>query len=385
MKILFTNHSLVGRAGTEVWVRDMALAMLRRGHDVAAYSTALGPVAEEMQEHGVVAVGNLNDLPWKPDVIHGHHHLETMTAIVHFGSVPAIYVCHGVAPWQEAPPLHPRIMRYAAVSRLVRDTAARWHGIPPERISLLLNFVDLERFQLRPSLSEQPRRALLFSNEATPEFIYPEVLAGCDLCGVALDTVGRGMGHTTEEPEKVLGHYDLVFAMGRSALEAMACGAAVVVCGITGAGPLVDTSLFDQLRRLNFGIGCITSRLTAEAIAQQIGRYDASEATRVAGRVRQEAGLDRTAQDLLRLYNEATAEFGRTPLLSGSPDAAAAAYIADLARLLTLFQGRRNRDRREKTATAPGPGPSSNVPQDLRQIKRASERIVSEWRRDTAG
>jgi hypothetical protein len=383
MKILFTNHGLKVRAGTEVWVRDVALAMLRRGHDVAAYSTALGPVAEEMQQHGVAAVSNLNDLPWKPDVIHGHHHLETMTAIVHFGTVPAIYVCHGVAPWQEAPPLHPRIMRYAAVSELVRDTAVRRHGIPPERIGLLLSFVDLEKFQLRPSLSERPRRALLFSNQATPEFIYPEVLAGCDLCGVALDTVGRGMGQATEQPEKVLGNYDLVFAAGRSALEAMACGAAVVVCGVTGIGPLVDTSLFDQLRRLNFGIGCTISKLTAEAVAQQVGRYDASEATRVAGRVRREASLDRTAQDLLRLYEEATAEFGRTPLLSGSPDAAAAAYIADLATLLKRLQ--RRQARQEETAAAPGPGPMGDVPQRLRQIKRASEQIVTEWRGPTAG
>jgi len=382
MKVLFTNNGLELRAGTEVWVRDVAIALRQQGLDIAAYSTALGPVAEELREHDIIVVGNLNDLPWKPDVIHGHHHLETMTALLHFGSVPAIYVCHGVVPWQEAPPRHPRIMRYAAVSQLVMDTAVQRHEIPPERTSLLLSFVDLERFRPRPSLPDRPGRALLFGNYVTPQFIYPEVLAGCRLCDVELDAVGRGMGNATGHPEDLLGDYDLVFAVGRSALEAMACGAAVVVCGMTGIGPLVDTSLFDRLRQLNFGIGCITAEVTAEAVAQRIGRYDAGEATRVVSRVRREAGLDRTVQALLELYDEAIAEFGRTPGISGLPDPAAARYLADLTKVVKRLHGRQGRRRREGART--NPDPDGHPPQRLPQQARTAEEIVRAWRRGSA-
>jgi hypothetical protein len=385
MKILFTNNGLRARAGTELYVRDVALAMLRAGHRAAAYSPTLGPVADEMQAHGVVVVDDLDGLPWVPEVIHGHHHLETMTALIYFGAVPAVYVCHGVAPWQEAPPRHPRLLHYAAVSDLVRDTAVRRHGVPRERTGLLLGFVDVERFRPRPALPSRPGRALLFSNHASPEFIYPEILAGCRLCGVELDAVGSHMGNATDRPEDLLGRYDLVFAVGRSALEAMACGTAVIACGITGLGPLVDSSRFDRLRSLNFGIGCTTTELTAEAVADQIRHYDAEDAARVAGRVRREAGLDGAARDLVELYTRAIAEFRETPGLAGSPDPAAAVYLAGLGETLKRLQRGRGRRQQEGADAGPAVGPASRVPPGLRRLKSASEEIVGTWRNQTGG
>jgi hypothetical protein len=346
MKVLFTNAGLRNRAGTELWVRDVALALLRRSHTVAAYSTVLGEVADELRDAGVVVVDRLEALPWEPEVIHGHHHAETMTALVHFGGVPAIYVCHGVAPWQEAPPLHPRVMRYVAVTELVREMAVKRHGVPPERLSLMLNFVDLEEFPLRADLPDRPRRALLFSNQATPESLYPEVSEGCRRCGLELDAVGRGMGNPTSRPGDILGRYDLVFAVGRAALEALACGTAVIVCGAEGMGPLVDTGQLDRLRRLNFGIAASTAALTPEEVARQIGRYDAADAARTAARVRQEAGLDQAVERLLTLYGEALTAFAETPGLARPPDPATAAYITALAALVKRSQRQAAREAR---------------------------------------
>lgn len=42
MRVLITNNTLAGRAGSELYVRDLALALLRRGHTPLAYSTNLG-------------------------------------------------------------------------------------------------------------------------------------------------------------------------------------------------------------------------------------------------------------------------------------------------------------------------------------------------------
>ncbi len=49
MRILLTNNSLGGRAGTELYVRDIAIELMRRGHRPVAYSTKLGTVAEELR------------------------------------------------------------------------------------------------------------------------------------------------------------------------------------------------------------------------------------------------------------------------------------------------------------------------------------------------
>jgi hypothetical protein len=350
MRILFTNAGLRNRAGTELWVRDAALALRRLSHTVGAYSTVLGPVADDLRGHGVEVVDRLDALPWRPDIIHGHHHAEAMTALVHFGGVPAVYVCHGVAPWQEAPPLHPRILRYAAVSELTRSTSIHRHGVPPERISLLLNFVDLTAFPARDPLPESPRRVLLFSNQATPELLYPRIAAGCRQAGLELDAVGRGMGNPAERPADLLGRYDLVFALGRSALEALACGATVVLCGPDGLGPLVTTGALDRLRRQNFGLAALDSALVPEEVAARIAGYDAADAARVTARIRAEAGQEEAIARLVQLYEAAITAFRADPSLSRPPDPATAAYITSLASLVKRSQ--RQAARRVKGSAA---------------------------------
>jgi len=47
------------------------------------------------------------------------------------------------------------------------------------------------------------------------------------------------IGATFEQPEEVLPNYDLVFAVGRAAIEAMAIGCAVIVADAYGLGGLV--------------------------------------------------------------------------------------------------------------------------------------------------
>src|SRR5438045_2366663 len=104
MRVLITNNTLARRAGTELYVRDVALGLLRRGHQPVAYSTTLGEVAEELRAATVPVISDLNQLAAEPDVIHGHHHLDAMIAMLHFPHVPAVYFCHGWEPWEERPP-----------------------------------------------------------------------------------------------------------------------------------------------------------------------------------------------------------------------------------------------------------------------------------------
>jgi hypothetical protein len=109
MRVLLTNNTLKHHAGSEMYIRDLAATLVRRGHSPVAYSQELGPVAEELRAASVPVIDDLNELTVPPDVIHGHHHLEIMAALLRFRGVPAIFVCHGWVPWEESPPLHPRI------------------------------------------------------------------------------------------------------------------------------------------------------------------------------------------------------------------------------------------------------------------------------------
>ena len=159
MRVLITNNTLDHRAGSELYVRDIALALLRRGHHPIAYSTRLGTVADELRVATIPVIDDLNLLTVIPDIIHGQHHLDAMTALLHFPDTPAVYFCHGWLPWEEMAPHFPTIQRYVAVDDLCRERLQCVDGIPSGRIRIIRNFVDLQRFTLRGELPAAPRRA----------------------------------------------------------------------------------------------------------------------------------------------------------------------------------------------------------------------------------
>lgn len=335
LRILFTNNTLDARAGSELYVRDLATALVALGHSPVAYSTRLGEVAEELRAATVPVVDDLGRIATPLDLIHGQHHLETMTALLHFPGVPAVYFCHGWIPWEEAPPRFPRILRYVAVDDTCRDRLVLESGIPAERVRVVLNFVDPERFRPREPLPARPRRALVFSNSARPGSYLEAVREGCQRAGLALDVIGAGMGTATSRPEDVVGSYDLVFAKGRSALEALTVGTAVVLCDAAGLGPMVTSAELDRLRRLNFGIRALREPVSPDLVAREIARYDPADAREVSTRIRASARQGPAVEQIVAIYREVLAEHaGKPPVPPLDEARAAAEYLRSLAGLV---------------------------------------------------
>lgn len=341
LRVLITNHSLARRSGTEVYVRDLALGLLRRGHTPVLYTTRAGEAARRLRDATVPVVEDLGKVSAPPDIIHGQHHAETMTALLHFNETPALFFCHGWLPWEETPPRHPRILRYVAVDDTCRERLLCEAGVPEERTRVILNAVDLARFRPRTPLPPRPRRALLFSNSA---YAHAGVVReACARAGITLDVAGGERG--LEEPEKVLGEYDLVFAKARCALEALAVGASVVLCDAAGAGPLVTSADLARLRRLNFGIRTLRNELRPETLAREISRYDASDAAEVSRRVRACADQEEAVDELVSLYREVVEEFRAAPRDAAAEGRAAAEYLRWLAASLDNTTTARLRER----------------------------------------
>jgi hypothetical protein len=313
LRVLITNNALAERKGTELYVRDVAEALLKRGHSPIVYSTELGAVAAEIRSATVPVVGDLKSISSPPDIIHGHHHLETMTALLRFPGVPAIYFCHGWAPWEESPPTFSRIVRYVAVDETCRDRLVCEHGVPEDRVTTLLNFINLDMFPQRPLLPEKPTCALVLSNNATRQNYLRAVVEACGRAGISVDCIGAGVNSVSDRPAETISRYDIVFAKARSALEAMAVGAAVVLCDEAGLGTMVDSENFDRLRAINFGIRALRDPITSDALLNQINRYDAADAARVSQTARETAGIDSAIQQILSIYASAIEEFHRQP------------------------------------------------------------------------
>ncbi|MEW5931624.1 MAG: glycosyltransferase family 4 protein [Gemmatimonadota bacterium] len=333
LRVLVTNRTLATRTGTELYVRDLAFALAERGHTPVVYTPQPGDVAREIRARTIAVTDDLRTVAEPPDVIHGHHGLETLSALLAFPGVPAVALCHSWIGWADAPVPFPRVLRYVAVDDTCRDRLRFEHGIPDERIRVVLNSVDLSRFRPRPPLPARPGRALVFSNAAAPgQAQLPAIQEACAAAGIQVDVVGASAGRSTASPEEALHGYDLVFAKARAALEAMSVGAAVVLCDAVGAGPMVTTANFDRLRRVNFGMRALGQPVTPEFLAGEIARYDAADAAAVSRAVRESAGTDAMVDELCELYGEAVAEHA-----AAGPDdlreeqRAAAAYLQALS------------------------------------------------------
>lgn len=306
MHILITNITLASRTGTETFILDYARGLIARGCRVSVYSPELGPVAEELRAAGVFVSDRWTEFT-TPDLIHGHHNLPTLAALQRFPGVPGLFVCHDMWAWHDQAFVHPRLLRYASISRATRERSIR-HGAEPARSSIIHNFTPLDRFTVRSALPVRPVRALIFSNAASPTAGYGAIVAeACRLEGLAVDFAGEASGHPILRPEEVLGRYDLVFAKGKAAIEAIACGCATIVCDTTGLGPLVTPANIEETRHRNFGFECLKDQHTVEAIRSRIAAYNAVAATETTAWMREDAGLDKALDRWLQLYAELVA------------------------------------------------------------------------------
>lgn len=124
-----------------------------------------------------------------------------------------------------------------------------------------------------------------------------------------------------------------MLAKGRTALEALATGASVILYLRRAIGPLVTDGELERLLPLNFGIRAMTRLFDpvefAQALSVELARYDSQDAAHVSRRIRAMCGRDRAADEFLSLYNGVIAEYGD----GSAPDAeglAAADYLREL-------------------------------------------------------
>ena len=365
LRILFTLQTLEDSAGGSLYVRDLMLELARLGHRPVAFSTRLGALAQQMRDLTLPVVDRLEKLTAKPDIIHGNTPIETMAALLHFEDTPAIFTCHGWSSPDAAPPRMRRIMRHLAVDDACYERLVCQEGIPEQRVELHFNPVDLSRFLPRGPLPDRPRNGLVFSNYVTEKNFLPAVRWACDQAGIRLDVVGSSFGTHASEPERILPNYDIVFAKGRSALEALAVGNAVILCHTTGAGPMVASADLDRLRNLSFGWSAISNPVDPNLLLSEIGKYDAQDAALVSARIRESAGLCSSATTFLDIYQVAIEEFRKTKRRNPEQELHECAgffqdvapfwntfFLSEQSRLL-LQQSRRNELLADALATVP--------------------------------
>ena len=335
MRVLITNNRLDLRGGAEAFVRDFASGLQSRGHQVMAYSSDPGQLPRMMEQDGIPVTTDPRGLDFRPDIIHAQHHLDAMTALACLPGVPAIYHCHG-AVWRETPPAHPRILRYIAMSRTLKERMMIEGNLRDEQIDVVLNGVDLTRFRAVRAIPERPARVLFFNSYHHPD--SPTVAAArtaSENLGLQFQTLGWQFGKSTPRPEEHLLLHDIVFASGRSAIEAMACGCAVMVLGRNTCAGLVTPENFGRLRDVNFSAAANLPPPDAGELAREMAAFDANAVEEVTRSIRKFSDSGKMVDRILAIYEEVISE---NPSPSPDPVVEMAAMADYLRRLVPLVK-----------------------------------------------
>ena len=173
------------------------------------------------------------------------------------------------------------------------------------------NFVNTKRFSQVRTPPDRPRRAVLFSNAGLPVKELAKLESACRKEGLSLDKIGMAFGTQQPRPEIFLLDYDLAFAVGRSALEALACGCAVIPVIPGQAGHLITMENFAEWAYANFSPRYYASaaQIDTQWLNGELRAYSPKTAAQVTAKVRGERALSDAVDRLEKIYRGAIDDY----------------------------------------------------------------------------
>lgn len=287
MKILLTCQNLNQLAGSKQYVHALTSAFLDGGHDVWIASHDKingGPMYDEFLKLGVEEAGfhivEIDEL----DVLYrcqgrfdvGIISPASCVASTRVFCTTQIQVIHGIVE-PEAPVKG--VDHYVYISE---EAQRRWlprrqeQDRPEFRDSVIRNAVDLNRYYPTSAPRKKVECVAHFSNYSE----MPELKRVCEELGIRFHRI---KDKPYEEVLRLLNDADMVFAVGRSAYEAMACGREVVFCDNRSYYDNDDVPLGDGLASWTYYQSQFSNcsgryhreAYTANQFHREINRYDA--------------------------------------------------------------------------------------------------------------
>jgi hypothetical protein len=309
MNVLITNIAISQYTGTETYVKELAIELINRGHSVEIFTFFVGELAKELIDKGINVTLNLKHLKLTPDIIHAHHNITTLKALSFFKNTPVIYFIHDRTYEFDYPIRHKNILQYIAVDFNCKERFCLENHFKEEDIEVVHNWANTDRFRLKEKINSHPKKALVFSNYLNENNIYPQIKEACFELGIDLDIIGFSSGNPCKNPEDILQKYDLVFAKAKAALEAMATGAAVIVCDYRGLGGMVTSSNMMHFRDFNFGMKLMTNAPTKNNLIIEINKYNPSETIKVSEYIIKESDFFIVVTRLESIYSRVIMDF----------------------------------------------------------------------------
>jgi O-antigen biosynthesis protein len=269
MKILITCFRL-NYSGSATYTFTLCRELIKRKHEPFIFSCLNEEMASEFERNGI-RILDAEALSGKNfDVIIAQHSVMAEIARYHLPQIPMIFISHGVLPeLEKAPSFDINIQKFICVSEECKESIIS-QGIAPENVCILRNMIDTDRFAILRPINEKLQNALVISNHNSHE-AFKKIRSACKELGIKISFIGRWK--SVFETEKEINKADIVFSLGRGALEAMSCGRAVIIYDYGGGDGIITEKNYSEIGKNNFSGRRYSIEYTTEELTDEIKKY----------------------------------------------------------------------------------------------------------------
>jgi 2-polyprenyl-3-methyl-5-hydroxy-6-metoxy-1,4-benzoquinol methylase/glycosyltransferase involved in cell wall biosynthesis len=317
LKILITNHHLLDYTGSEVLTLTLAENLQIYGHEIVVYSKFIDKMRSNFEKLSIRLVNDLAELENENfDIAHVHHSISLIEVRKYFPTIPIVFYSQGVLPFLENPPLFELgVGKYIALSQEIKDNLVS-QGISEDKIEIIRNIVDPEKFSSAKSINSIPQNALVISSriDEVRENIIREA---CRTKNISLSFLGGRFGEVSQEIlREYIGNSDIVFSLGRGAIEAMMAGRAVIIFDYLGGDGMVTSDSFEEVSKNNFSGRKYGLNYNVSELVNEIDKYNYADILKVQQMAVNNFSAKDAVMKLTKIYNLVIENF----LKNGVPD-----------------------------------------------------------------
>ena len=304
LNILLTNHHLKALGGSEIFTLTIAEKLNKLGHNVIVYSKYLGELVNKLSNVNVTFIDDLHKVKDYPfDIAHVHHNINALEVRYQFPKLPIVYISHGVLPFLEQPPfIDLKISKYIAISEEVK--ANLLNKIPHNTVEIFRNVIDLNKFNTKRKVSLIPKKALVISSRLD-NIKESNIREACKRLNIEVKFVGNKYGVVEQDKLQLLiEDADIVFSLGRGAMEAMICGRVPIIYDYLGGDGMVTPDNFEEIMKNNFSGRRFAKQFSVNELIEIIKNYKPEFGEVLKEKAQKFFNADTQIQKLLEIYNE---------------------------------------------------------------------------------
>jgi len=310
MNILLATNHLFAFTGSEITLYTIAKFLKEKGHDVFVFAKYVDPGFIGVFKGIAPVFTDLHQIQdHHYDAAYVQHHTAALEVRHHFPDLPIVLASLGVLPFLEQPPIVDlNISRYLAISEEVKANLMS-KGIPEDTITFFRNIVDSEKFCPHREIAKVPRSAIIYSYRIDNKTVAT-IQQACETIGIQCSRIGEkpGLLHQDDVAAK-LNQADIVFTLGRGAIETMMCGKIPIIYDYLGGDGMVTPHNIHELMRCNFSGRLHGVSYTVQQLIEEIKKYKPQNGPDLRRLALEQFDAGRGIDTLVLILNKAIKDF----------------------------------------------------------------------------